>query len=264
MLPQLAGQGLLQQTKVCSRWEYIGEGYNRAKIAQKVRFNGSAGSSFAGSTTPTISSALSNLPASSSSSNDFEIGSSQNLRGIGYHHFQETGPAERCGACVSCERAGCQLQWPASEVARRIAIAAVGRGIGIAVAARVVVVIEAETAVHKTTPVLETSVVAEVACLGKVPTGNAARETAASSAEVASAKGAAYASAAAEAPHVSAAEATDMAAAEAADVAAAEAASVSTPEAPTTVSTTPAARKRVSGQSAGERGSRRQDDHGLT
>ena len=59
---------------------------------------------------------------------------------------------------------------------------------------------------HKTTPVLETSVVAEVACLGKVPTGNAARETAASSAEVASAKGAAYASAAAEAPHVSAAD----------------------------------------------------------
>ena len=53
---------------------------------------------------------------------------------------------------------------------------------------------------HKTTPVLKTSVVAEVACLGKVPTGNAARETAASSAEVASAKGAAYASAAAEAP----------------------------------------------------------------
>jgi hypothetical protein len=72
--------------------------------------DGSAGSSFAGSTTPTISSALSNLPASSSSSNDFEIGSSQNLRGIGYHHFQEPGPAERCGACVSCERAGCQLQ----------------------------------------------------------------------------------------------------------------------------------------------------------
>ena len=46
------------------------------------------------------------------------------------------------------------------------------------------------------TPVLETSLVAEVACLGKVPTRNAARETAASSAEVASAKGAAYASAA--------------------------------------------------------------------
>jgi hypothetical protein len=35
---------------------------------------------------------LSNLPPSSSSSNDFEIGSSQNLRGIGYHHFQEQAP----------------------------------------------------------------------------------------------------------------------------------------------------------------------------
>ena len=39
-------------------------------------FNGSAGSSFAGSTTPTISSALSSLPASLFSSNDFETGSS--------------------------------------------------------------------------------------------------------------------------------------------------------------------------------------------
>src|SRR5512132_1178379 len=37
-------------------------------------FNGSAGSSFAGSTTPTISLALSSLPASLSSSNNFEIG----------------------------------------------------------------------------------------------------------------------------------------------------------------------------------------------
>src|SRR6201982_1121520 len=44
--------------------------------ASSPGFNGSAGSSFAGSTTPTISSALSSLPASSSSSNDFEIGSS--------------------------------------------------------------------------------------------------------------------------------------------------------------------------------------------
>src|SRR5262245_20633840 len=39
-------------------------------------FNGSAGSSFDGSTTPTISSALSSLPASLSSSNNFETGSS--------------------------------------------------------------------------------------------------------------------------------------------------------------------------------------------
>src|SRR4029450_2709583 len=45
--------------------------------ASSPGFNGSAGSSFAGNTTPTISSALSNLPASSPSSNDFEIGSSQ-------------------------------------------------------------------------------------------------------------------------------------------------------------------------------------------
>src|SRR5260221_12966231 len=126
------------------------------------------------------------------------------------------GPAwvrelQASAAPVSCERAGCQLQGPASEVAKRIAIAAVGRGIGIAVAARVVVVIEAETAGHKTTPVLETSLVAEVAWLGQVPTRNAAREAAASSAEVASAKAAAYANAAAEA--------TDMAAASAAHVA---------------------------------------------
>ena len=65
-------------------------------------------------------------------------------------------------------------------------------------------------------------------------------------------------------PHVSAAQAAHVAAAEAASVSTPEAATVSTPEAPTTVSTTPAARNRVSGQSAGERGSRRQDDHGLT
>jgi hypothetical protein len=39
------------------------------------RWIGSAGSSFAGSTTPTISSALSSLLASLSSSNDFETGS---------------------------------------------------------------------------------------------------------------------------------------------------------------------------------------------
>src|SRR5262249_54084509 len=41
--------------------------------ASSPGFNGSAGSSFVGSTTPTISSALSNLPASLSSSNNFEI-----------------------------------------------------------------------------------------------------------------------------------------------------------------------------------------------
>src|SRR5262249_53120220 len=49
--------------------------------ASSPGFNGSAGSSFAGSTTPTISSALSSLPASLSSSNDFETGSSDSLSG---------------------------------------------------------------------------------------------------------------------------------------------------------------------------------------
>src|SRR4029434_358846 len=43
--------------------------------ASSPGFNGSAASLFAGNTTPTISSALSRSPASSSSSNDFEIGS---------------------------------------------------------------------------------------------------------------------------------------------------------------------------------------------
>ena len=43
--------------------------------ASSPGFNGSAGSSFDGSTTLTISSALSSLPASLCSSNDFEIGS---------------------------------------------------------------------------------------------------------------------------------------------------------------------------------------------
>ena len=79
------------------------------------------------------------------------------------------GPAAAADDCPRCSRMSVPeriLAW----IARRC-------GIGIAVAARVVVVIEAETAVHKTTPVLETSLVAEVACLGKVPTGNAARET---------------------------------------------------------------------------------------
>jgi hypothetical protein len=61
--------------------------------------------------------------------------------------------------------------------------------------------------------------------------------------EMAKAKVAAYVSAAAEpAGHMSATT---------------EAATVSTP-------TSPAARKRVSGESSGESGSRRQDDHSLT
>jgi hypothetical protein len=87
---------------------------------------------------------------------------------------------------------------------------------------------------------------------------------------MASAKAAAHASAAtesgaaAEPAHVSAAEPAHVSAAEpAAHVSATtDPPAVSTP---TTVSTpaSPAARERVSGQSPGESGSRRQNDHGL-
>jgi hypothetical protein len=64
----------------------IGQSFNfgpGSSSASSPGFNGSAGSSFAGSTTPTISSALSNLPASSSSSNNFEIGSSDPSSALG-------------------------------------------------------------------------------------------------------------------------------------------------------------------------------------
>src|SRR2546429_4123166 len=74
----------------------IGEGYNRAKIAQKVRFNGSAGSSFAGSTTPTISSALSSLLASLSSSNDFEIGSNYRIHRNAAHRLPRRAQSHGC------------------------------------------------------------------------------------------------------------------------------------------------------------------------
>ena len=82
---------------------------------------------------------------------------------------------------------------------------------------------------------------------GEVLTRNAASETGASTAEMGA--------------DMSATKPADMSAtAEPADTSAtAEASTVSTAEA-----TTPAARKRISGQSGGESGSRRQDDHGLT
>jgi hypothetical protein len=96
-------------------------------------------------------------------------------------------------------------------------------------------------------------IVAEVAArLGKVLTRKAAAESPARTAEMAPAKAAAHVSAAAErAAHMSATTET------AAHMSATTAAIVSTP-------TSPAGRKRVSGQSPGESGSRRQDDHGLT
>jgi hypothetical protein len=83
--------------------------------------------------------------------------------------------------------------------------------------------------------------VAEVgAGRGEVLTRNAASEIGASTAEMGATKPA------------------DMSAAEsAADMTA-------TAEPPTVSTTTPAARERISSQSGGESGSRRQDDHGLT
>ena len=113
-------------------------------------------------------------------------------------------------------------------------------------------------------------IAAEVAAHLGMLTRKAATESRATTGEMASAEPAAHAGAAAEPAHVSAAEpahvtATHVAATEpAAHMSATpETPAVSTPA---TVSTaeTPAARERVSGQSPGESGSRRQNDHGLT
>ena len=121
-------------------------------------------------------------------------------------------------------------------------------------------------------------IAAEVAAHLGMLTRKAATESRATTGEMASAKPAAHAGAAAEPAHASATEpahvsATHVAATEpAAHVAATEPAAhmSATPETPavstpTTVSTpaSPAARERVSGQSPGESGSRRQNNHGL-
>jgi hypothetical protein len=93
---------------------------------------------------------------------------------------------------------------------------------------------------------------------GKPLTRKAAAESPASTAEMAPAKAAAHMGAAESATHMSATEsATHMSATtETTGVSTPAAATVSTP-------TSPAARKRVSGQSPGESGSRSQNDHGL-
>jgi hypothetical protein len=112
-------------------------------------------------------------------------------------------------------------------------------------------------------------IAAEVAAHLGMLTRKAATESRATTGEMASAEPAAHAGAAAEPAHVSAAE---PAHASATHVAATEPAAhmSATPEppavsTPTTVSTpaSPAARERVSSQSPGESGSRRQNDHGL-
>src|SRR6266511_3111532 len=156
------------------------------------------------------------------------------------------------------------------SVVRRRINAAVGTVIGVAVAAAVVVVIKAETAEagHETPAATEMPIVVEAAaCLGKVLTRKTATDGGPSTAEMAPAKAAAHASAAAKAAHVSAAPepAAHMSATgETAAVSTAEAPAVSTSATPAvSASTSSAARKRVSGQSCGERGSRSQDDHSL-
>ena len=101
---------------------------------------------------------------------------------------------------------------------------------------------------------------------GEVLTHTAVGESSASTAEVARTE-ASNVSAAAKAADVSAAEATDASATEpTADMSAsAEPTGVSTTEAATMSTTTSsAARKRISGQSGGESGSRCEDDHRRT
>jgi hypothetical protein len=113
-------------------------------------------------------------------------------------------------------------------------------------------------------------IAAEVAAHLGMLTRKAATERRATTGEMASAEPAAHAGAAAEPAHVRAA--AEPAHASATHVAATEPAAhmSATPETPavstpTTVSTAepPAARERISGQSPGESGSRRQNDHSL-
>jgi len=159
-------------------------------------------------------------------------------------------------------------------------VAAVGGVIGIAIAAPIIVVIEAEPeARHEAPAASEIPFVAEgTARLGKVLPRNAASERRAGAAEMAPDKAAAHASADAKAAHASAAETayasatTEPTQVSAADVSAAEpaadvSAATESPTVPTTKTPTmsaPAARKRISGHSRGESGSRGQYDHGLT
>jgi len=153
--------------------------------------------------------------------------------------------------------------------------------IGIAVAApAIVVVIEPRP---KTPAAREMPNVADVAAgLGKVLARNAGSEGA-GAADMACSKAPTQTGAAAQAADMGTAETADMSAAQTADMRAAEAAPHvrATPEAASVASSEPAtvassepatvtaptssaARERVGGQSRAERGSRRQDDHGLT
>jgi hypothetical protein len=143
--------------------------------------------------------------------------------------------------------------------------------IGVAVAARVVIIAGAETQAATEPPVVE------VAAPGKPVTRKAAAESPTSTSKMATAKAATHMAATHMAATYMAATymaATYMAATaeSAADMSAStETAGVSTPETagmstPATMSTPASAAvrsKRVSGQSPGESGSRQQHDHGL-
>jgi len=143
--------------------------------------------------------------------------------------------------------------------------------IGIAVAApAIVVVIEPRP---KTPAAREMPNVADVAAgLGKVLARNAGSEGA-GAADMACSKAPTQTGAAAQAADMGTAETADMSAAQTADMraaeaaadmrAATEAATVASSEAATVAAPSSATRERVSGQSRAERGSRRQDDHGL-
>lgn len=185
-------------------------------------------------------------------------------------------------------RPRCRRTSERRRIGERVAAVGCVIGVGVAVAAPVIVVIEAEPeARHEAPAASEIPFVAEgTARLGKVLPRNAASERRAGAAEMAPAKAAAHASAGAKAAHASAAETAYASAAKtayasatteptqvsAADVSAAEpaadvSAATESPTVPTTKTPTmsaPAARKRISGQSRGESGSRGQYDHGLT
>jgi hypothetical protein len=111
-------------------------------------------------------------------------------------------------------------------------------------------------------------IAAEVAAHLGMLTRKAATESRATTGEMASAEPAAHAGAAAEPAHASAAEPAHVSATHVAATKPAAHMSA-TPDPPAvstpTVSTpaSPAARGRISGQSPGESGSRRQNDHGL-
>jgi hypothetical protein len=133
--------------------------------------------------------------------------------------------------------------------------------IGVAVAARVVIIAGAETQAATEPPVVE------VAAPGKPVTRKAAAESPTSTSKMATAKAATHMAAthmAATYMAATAESAADMSAStETAGVSTPETAGMSTPATMSTPASAAVRSKRVSGQSPGESGSRQQHDHGL-